>query len=259
MDEGSVVSNGTDIKVVVKGDEQIPVEVKMKKKETEADLKAMHGNDAIIYLGNKNLQSFPRRLRGAIIWLKSSKIVAAVVEASVSQAYVKILHPRKKQGEKIFVENLSVEGCFLQLVLGDCPLPVDYEFRGRKIDPDTGDLVTLVDRNGCIKMNVFGPDIVTLDEARRVPAKHKAKLRMNKLDRLTVLNMEKLAKRPKLEQHGVPVVYVFREVTSDYSFVQRYWHKGTKIDKWSPVFMVPIGEPYSDRTGQSNRYVTSQL
>jgi ribosomal protein L25 (general stress protein Ctc) len=252
MSKRKDLSKGTDIMIVVKGDEQIPVEVLLKKKQTEAELKTMHGNDAIVYLGNKNLQSLPRRLKGAIIWLKSNSIVAAVVEASDSKAYVKILHPKKDYGKTMLVENLRQEGCFLQVIYGDCPMSVDYEFRRRQYHASTGELITLVDSNGCIKMNVFGPDIATFDEACKVPAEDRVQLRTNTL---AVLNTEKLAKRSYMELQAMPVVYVFRKVPSNYCFVQRYWHKGTMISQWMPVFMVPIGEPYTDQSCQSNRCV----
>jgi hypothetical protein len=51
------------------------------------------------------------------------------------------------------------------------------------------------------------------------------------MHRLAVLNTEKLAKRSPMEQQDVPVVYVFRNTKADYSFAQRYWHKGNKINQ----------------------------
>jgi hypothetical protein len=244
--------NGKDLKVVVVGDDHTPEAVFMEKREALDELKSMHGDDAIIYLHNKNLQLFTKRLRGAIVWVERLRVVAAVIESPESKALVRILHPKSQKGETVVID-LRVEGCFLQLVLGHCPLPIDYEFRRREINHETGELVTLVDTNSCIKMNVYGPDIVV--QKRSVPEIMKKELKM---DQLMTLTTSKLPKPPRLHVEPnrndsvVPVVYVYRNDHSHFKFVQNYWYVGDKEEKWTPIFSVPIGDPYCDPDNKSS-------
>ena len=71
---------GEDLLVVLVGQDKTPVAKVIKQKLTVADLKQDYGEDAIVYLWNsKNLQSFPRRLSGGIIWIPSLAIIAVVI------------------------------------------------------------------------------------------------------------------------------------------------------------------------------------
>ena len=70
---------GEDLLVVLVGQDKTPVAKAMKQKLTVADLKQDYAEDAIVFLWNKNLQSFPRRLSGGIVWMKSLAGVIAVV------------------------------------------------------------------------------------------------------------------------------------------------------------------------------------
>jgi hypothetical protein len=255
--------NGRDIKIVLAGPDQMPEEVLMEKKETVDELKAMHGGDAIVYLGNNNLHLFPRRLKGAIMWVKCHRIVGAVIQASHTKAFLLVIHPKSREGEKLFIDDLRIHGCYLQLVIGNCPLPINYKQVRRDTHGD-GNPVALVDRHGYVKINVRGPDFVVLPN-RSVPQNIKKVLRGN---RLTTLNTAKLPKRTKLDFQAmvedqetrddrvVPVVYVYQKDSSCYTYVQRYLDRGQMNEvSREPVFLIPIGDQYVDSTTNSSRWL----
>jgi hypothetical protein len=212
-------------------------------------LKEDYGEDAIVYLCSKNLQIFPRRLRGAIIWLPSEGIIGAVIESTGKAAFVKTLHPKARKDEEIVLEDMTrIEGHFLQVVLGPDTLPIDYAYRAREAG------VTLVDRNGCIKMNFNGPDVVVIPEPGSVPASVKRKLRKLKQDNPdTILNTEPLRKRPKLNEVGVVYVYRHGGDVLNYRFVEN--HYDARRNKNMPVLSIPIGE----RRNTNTRYVCASL
>jgi hypothetical protein len=95
----------------------------------------------------------------------------------------------------------KVEGHFLQQVLGTNPLPMNLAFRSRQSD------VTLVDRNGCIKMSIEGPDVIVVKQKGRANKKMRRELRdqekvankkmkreLRDQERLTTLNSGSLPK-----------------------------------------------------------------
>jgi hypothetical protein len=235
-------TKGEDVFVRLDADEN-PVPVKIKsQKWTVPQVKSLFGEHATVYLCNKNLQTFPKKLRGSIMWLPSMKIVAAVIESSGRSAYVSTLHPTARAGEEHFLDDMTtLDGHWLQLAIGPDTLPIHYEYRGREAG------VTLVDRNGCIKMNIAGPDVLVMG-SKSVPAAVKRKMKKLKQDNPdTVLNMEPLPKRPKLNKVGVVYVYRPGGDVSKYRFVESHFDQRRK--KMMPVFSIPIGalKPKSNR------------
>jgi hypothetical protein len=231
-------TKGEDVMVIL-DEEENPKPVTIKSKMALSKLKAEYGDNATIYLCNKNLQIFPRRLSGALIWLPSKEIIGAVIESRGKSAFVRILHPKDRKDQEILLEDMTrIEGHFLQLVLGPDTLPIDYTYRAR----DAG--VTLVDRNGCIKMNFHGPDVLMIpkcgssDMSTSVPPNIKRKLKQSNHD--TILNTEPLPKRPKLNEVGVVYVYRHGRDVSKYRFVES--HYDARRNKKMPVVSIPIGE-----------------
>ena len=70
---------GEDLLVVLFGQDKTPVAKVIKQKLTVVDLKQDYGEGATVYLWNKNLQSFPRRLSEGNIWIPSLAIIAVVI------------------------------------------------------------------------------------------------------------------------------------------------------------------------------------
>jgi hypothetical protein len=249
-------TRGEDVIVYLDAND-CPIPVVTKCKLTVAQLKAAYG-EATVYLSNKNLQTFRRRMRGAIVWLPSMGIIAAVIESNGRSAGVRTLHPRNRKDEEHVLNDITtIEGHYLQLVTdgsGADPLPIDYTYRAREAG------VTLVDMNGCIKMNVQGPDVLvtpktppksvvstaTMSKAKASKAMKRQIRELGQENPDTVLNTEPLPKRPKLNEVGV--VYVYRHC-GDYRFVERHYDERRK--KLMPVVSIPIGE--CKRT--SDRYV----
>ena len=96
---------GEDLLVVLVGQDKTPVAKVMKQKVTVAHLRQDYGEDAIVFLWNKNLQSFPRRLSGGILWLNSLAVVGVVIDHQHGiNAYSMILYPSTKFGENIVVD-----------------------------------------------------------------------------------------------------------------------------------------------------------
>jgi hypothetical protein len=235
-----IPTSGEDVFVKLDADEN-PIPVKVKSQWTVPQLKSEFGEHATVYLCNKNLQAFPKKLRRVIVWLPSLDIIAAVIESSGRSAHVRTLHPRARAGEENFLKDMTkLEGHWLQLVIGPDTLPIDYEYRGREAG------VTLVDRNGCIKMNIAGPDVLVM-RSKSVPAAIKRKLRQDNPD--TVLNNDPLPKRPRLNEVGVVYVYRLDGDLSKYRFVENQFDQRRK--KMMPVVSIPIGAPQL----KSNRYV----
>ena len=69
-----------DLLVILVGLDKTPAPKVMKHKLTVADLKQDYGEGATVYLWNKNLQSFPRRLSEGNIWIPSLAIIAVVID-----------------------------------------------------------------------------------------------------------------------------------------------------------------------------------
>ena len=152
---------------------------------------------------------------------------------------------------------------FLDLVLGAPILPFNQEFKSRKVEEGSGNVVTLEDDFTFIKMDVKGPDILKLPHIK-VPDSMKVILKTNSL---TTMNNNSLLKRRRTTGHGrlkgnwVPVVYVY-QIDDDtnptkYKFIQRYLDEDDEKMVWKPVMLAPLGESYSHPfMPPSNRYVS---
>ena len=86
-------------------------------------------------------------------------VVAVVIDHQHGvDAYIMVLYPSTQHGVKSIVD-MRCEGCFLDLVVGALILPFSQEFKSRKVDAVSGEVVTLEDDFNFIKMDIQGPDI----------------------------------------------------------------------------------------------------
>ena len=264
------VWQGEDLLVVCVGQAEMPVAKVMRKKLTVEDIKEAYG-DVNVYLWNKNLQSFPRRVRGGIIYIEAEGVIAVVIDHRYGVlAYVMVLHPVKRKGEKLVVD-MRMKGCFLDIVVGCPPLPLDQKFRARGIDASTGHVLKRTDDYGFIKMNIEGPDILKVDDTF-IPEDVKELLQENPLAMLETSTLQQTTKRRKLNNERkspkaslavVPVVYVYRAMNKEhgeekqgYKFIERHMVEGEDKISWAPVHLVPIGGQYCHpKRKPSNRYV----
>ena len=91
---------GADLLVVLVGLEERPVAKAMTEKLKVVDLKEVYGDKATVYLWNKNVHSFPRRITGGIVWIEAVQAVAAVIDHRHGVlAYVMVLHPKDRFGD----------------------------------------------------------------------------------------------------------------------------------------------------------------
>ena len=242
---------GDDLLVTLVGCDKIPVAIVMKEKLTARKLQEEYGTDDPIYLWNKNLQRVPRRVRGGIIWLPALQVVACVMDHRHGvKACVMVLHPRSRKDKKLVVD-MRQEGCFLDVVAGPPPLALDQKFKSREVDSVSGHVLSRVDDDGCIKMDINGPDILMVDES--VPEDMKKILQ--KETPLISWRSKEESKKRKLEDNGrykVPVVYVCcvgegeEDISSRYKYIQTHFVEKKGETQWDPVVLVPTGEPYAD-------------
>ena len=250
---------GEDLLVVLVGHDKIPVAKVMKKKLKVADLKDQYGERAIVFLWNKNLQSFPRRLSGGILWIEGLSVIAVLLDHRHGVlSYIMVLYPCSRMGEKM-VFDMRSQGCFLDLVLGVPVLPFKHTFKSRDLNPDSGEVLSLVDDYKYIKMDVKGPDIFEVHQIK-VPENIKVLLQKNPLTSLKTLGLKRqLVERDQsFRGNWIPVVYVYQahddHMFETYKFIQRYLVEGENSFCWNPVLLAPIGELYDDFHGApSNR------
>jgi hypothetical protein len=81
---------------------------------TEAGLQSeLGGDDAIVFLKNKNLQRLPTDYMGVMVWLACMKSTCAVVKSNFELASVQTLYPRSRKGQKHTIKTRRLEGVFL--------------------------------------------------------------------------------------------------------------------------------------------------
>jgi hypothetical protein len=249
--------HGEDTLVVLDYVDQTPVKVVMREKLTVADLRAKFGDEAIVYLVNKNMHCLPRFLMGAVIWIPSKTIVGVIIQAQGLRAVVKVFHPEKLKHVHVMIQDLRIEGFFLQLIVG-C-VPFMHALRRSEVCKSSGRIATLVDQNGCIKMSVEGPDVV-MSTRVNLSKEEKTFLNMSQLIRIpmnvrrpkSAIGVQTTSRRKRKggPEYDTPVVYVYSENGADeYKFVQRHLEEdvGNKMESnpvWKPLFSVPYGKPY---------------
>jgi hypothetical protein len=255
---------GSDLIVYLEGDDKTPEAVEVMDRCTEAGLRSKFGGaDAVVFIKNKNLQELPIYLRGAILWLAVMKVISVVIKANGEHAYVEILFPASRKGEKLTIATKRLEGAYLQQILGSRVMEFDQKFRPKDINPNTGHVVTPVDKNGCVKMSFRGPDIGVL-ESLDVPVNDALTLAE---DPFAKLDTSKLPPNPDKGKDHVPVVYIYSPCGRDqYKFVQEYMkdcdfgkcltcdelestfnNDTVPNDKFEckPAYCVPLGSPIS--------------
>jgi hypothetical protein len=211
--------HGLDLIVYLDGDDdQTPEAVETKEKCTEAYLRSQFwGDDAVVFLKNRNLHKLPTDSRGSLVWLACMKCICVVVTANGEMAHVEILYPRSRKG-RCSIKTSRLEGAYLEQVVGPPVLQFDQTLRPKGICPVTGNVVTPVDKNGCVKMNFDGPDIVVL-ESRDVPKEDKAALAEDPFGRL---DRSKLPPNPGKGQ-AVATIYIYSPYGREqYQFVDEW-------------------------------------
>jgi hypothetical protein len=124
---------GSDLIIFLEGPDKTPATKEVRERKKEEDLRRdFGGDDAIVFVKNKNLQKFPPYMRGAILWTQLSStlsIIAIVIKANGHQAFVEILFPLPRKGEKLLIETQRVEGgAYLQQLLGPPVVEFDQTF-----------------------------------------------------------------------------------------------------------------------------------
>ena len=112
------------------------------------------------------------------MWLPRRRIVAVVISSKNIQAQVMVLHPRISAGKEVEIENLRLEkgGGFLQQILGPQVAPFHQPFRKKDLgDGESGEVLTLSDNDGCVKMAIQGPNILSLQQLLPKDVKEKMK------------------------------------------------------------------------------------
>jgi hypothetical protein len=130
----------------------------MKERMNLAQLQAEFGESSTVFVANKNLQCYPKGMRGALIWVPLLAVIATMIYSNGVEAVVSVLYPTHKKGKKALLDLTVVGGQYLNYETGPNPnaLPIDSKFRSREGD------VMLTDRNGCVKMSIEGGDIYKL-------------------------------------------------------------------------------------------------
>ena len=110
------------------GPDETPIEVVLKEKLELVEMKMKY--PCVVFLGNKNLQNFPSNLQGGIMWLprQGQGVIAAVVHAEDLCAYVVVLYPRSQHGTMILLEDLRIDGCYLEQISGKAVAPINRGF-----------------------------------------------------------------------------------------------------------------------------------
>jgi hypothetical protein len=146
--------NGDDLVVYLESLDAIPKTFVMKQRMNDVDLKAEFGESATVFLANKNLQSYPKGMRGSLIWVPFLAVIATMIYSTGVEAVVSVLYPTSKKGKKSIIDLTELSGQYLNYVTGPNPNALCHsEFRPRQDD------VMLTDRNGCIKMSIEGGDV----------------------------------------------------------------------------------------------------
>ena len=197
---------GKDLLVYLEGPDDTPVAVVLKEKLKITDMKSQY--PGVVYLGNKNLHHFPSDLRGGVMWLPSKGtkgIVAVVIHAENVCAYVAVIHPKSESGNTLLLDDTRIEGCYLEQVSGEVVALTNSRFRKKKVDPETQEVVTRDDDNGCIKVNIHGPDIILTPFS--IPPDIKAAMRAAMRESgLVVLDSDPLEKPSKRSKHSTNIV-----------------------------------------------------
>jgi hypothetical protein len=150
--------------IVIAGKNVVAVDVLLER-QTPEGLKERF-KDKLVFLRNKNLQSFPHGLKGGIAYLPQEEAIVIIIRARCSRALVRQLYPQMRDMSGLYVTSTFQQAWFLQQVAGKQLVEFNDTLRSRKIDDKTGMIVPLVDSQGYIKCDWQGPDIgrVTLKD-----------------------------------------------------------------------------------------------
>ena len=99
------------------------------------------------------------------MWLPGMGIVGIVIAAENAKALVKIAHPKPRVGEIVPIEDLRIEGCFLQQILGRPVGCFNQAVVKKLLDDTSGEVTTLIENDFCVKICIDGPDNVFVSEA----------------------------------------------------------------------------------------------
>jgi hypothetical protein len=92
---------GVDLLIYLKGDhDHKPKSFEMTKKMTVEQVKAELGETTTVFLANKNLQKYPKGLRGSLIWVPLLAVVGYVVCSTNVSAVLSVLYPYSKKGKR---------------------------------------------------------------------------------------------------------------------------------------------------------------
>jgi hypothetical protein len=141
--------------------------------------------------------------------------------------------------------TLAQHGFYLEQFCGQSIVQGKYKYKEKAIDQKTGEVIPLVDREGQIKMNVKGPDIVKLED-QDIPEEIKTWLYSDRWATRKIGPGGKDTSSSDQELDTIGVLYVYAKNPHDFKQVI----KGGKGNK--PLMSVPIGNAVESHCG---RYV----
>lgn len=109
------------------------------------------------------------------------------------KASVMVVHPRAEAGVTVRVDDLRIGGGFLQQIAGPQVGTLNQAQQGKVVVEESGEVVTLTDNDGCVKMCIEGPDTVLVSEGISEEVKDWMKEKP-----LAIQNNTRLPKRPKV-------------------------------------------------------------
>jgi hypothetical protein len=150
--------------IVVAGHNVVAVDV-LCERQKPTHLQDRFG-EKMVFLRNKNLQSFPLGLEGGIAYLPEEQAIVIVIRAQGSRALVRQLYPKMRGKAGLYVTSTFQHGWFLQQLAGKAMVEFNPRLRSRQIDQE-GVIVPLTDDEGYIKCDWQGPDIGIVRENDR--------------------------------------------------------------------------------------------
>jgi hypothetical protein len=244
VEEGTRKVKGWEDILVIGREEHAPIEKLKMEKRWHKTILIEEYEGMKIFMANKNLQKLDYRMKGAIVWLEGTAIIAMIIAAQGAKAYVEQLYPPPPMGKSRLQVTLAQYGFYLQQFGGQSIVHGKYKIRNKDIDAETGEVNPLLDKQGHIKMNMKGPDIVELED-QKIPEEIMNWLYLDKWATREIGEVDKNKTSYDQELDTVGVLYI-------YAKNPRVLKQVIKGANGKPLIGVPIGNAMKSHCG---RYV----
>jgi hypothetical protein len=236
--------NGWEDILIIGSEDHAPIK-KLKMKERWHKTKVIEEYAGMkLFMANKNLHKLDYRMKGALVWLEGTAIIAMIIAAQGTKAYVEQIYPPPPMGKSRLQVTLAQYGFYLEQFGGQSVVHGKYEIRNKDIDAETGEVNPLLDKQGHIKMNVKGPDIVKLED-QTIPEEVMNWLYLDKWATREIGGVGKNKTSYDQELNTVGVLYI-------YAKNPRVLKQVIKGADGKPLIGVPIGNAMKSHCG---RYV----